>query len=113
MISHQLVGAPLGFDAILECHIEAHPKSINYWAGEDGLMIFASDKYDIYYTEKGYSLDMHLKIKNLKKQDYGIYRCIVKNPLGETDGQITLYGKKIHFSPLLFLERKKNFFYLK
>lgn len=91
MIPHQLVGAPLHYNALLECNIEAHPRSINYWAGKDGLMIFASDKYEILYTEKSYNLNMQLRVKNIQKGDYGEYRCIVKNPLGETDGQITLY----------------------
>lgn len=93
MISHQLVGAPLGYDALLECHVEANPKTINYWASGDNHMINPSEKYEIEYVEKGYSLDMQLRIKNLNKSDYGSYKCIVKNQLGETDGQISLYGK--------------------
>ena len=35
---------------------------------------------------------MELKIKDVEKQDFGTYKCIAKNPRGQTDGQITLTG---------------------
>jgi len=35
-IAHQLVGAALGQDVVLECHSEAFPKSINYWRRDNG-----------------------------------------------------------------------------
>lgn len=35
-IAHQLVGAALGQDVVLECHSEAYPKSINYWRRDNG-----------------------------------------------------------------------------
>lgn len=30
-IPNQLLGAPLGTDVLLECHVEAYPNTINYW----------------------------------------------------------------------------------
>ena len=38
---------------------------------------------------------MTLEIMELTKQDFGVYRCVAKNSLGETDGRITLHGKFI------------------
>jgi neurotrimin len=35
---------------------------------------------------------MTLTIKNISREDFGGYRCIVRNSLGETDGVIRLYG---------------------
>lgn len=35
-VPNQLVGAPLGTDVVLECHVEASPKSINYWVRDTG-----------------------------------------------------------------------------
>lgn len=43
-IPHQLVGTPLGYAVTLECHIEAHPISLNYWTREDGVMIRETNK---------------------------------------------------------------------
>lgn len=36
---------------------------------------------------------MKLTVKNLTNSDFGNYRCISKNSLGETEGSIRVYGK--------------------
>lgn len=36
---------------------------------------------------------MKLTIKNLSVGDFGNYRCISKNSLGETEGSIRVYGE--------------------
>jgi neurotrimin len=36
---------------------------------------------------------MKLTIKNLSAGDFGNYRCISKNSLGETEGSIRVYGR--------------------
>lgn len=48
---------------------------------------------------------MKLTIKNLQYGDFGNYRCISKNSLGETEGSIRVYGKS-HQTKFFF------FFYL-
>lgn len=39
---------------------------------------------------------MKLKIINISSTDFGSYRCVAKNSLGETDGYIKLDGNKIN-----------------
>jgi neurotrimin len=39
---------------------------------------------------------MKLTIKGLTVGDFGNYRCISKNSLGETEGSIRVYGEKVH-----------------
>uniref|UniRef100_A0A182J9A5 Ig-like domain-containing protein n=1 Tax=Anopheles atroparvus TaxID=41427 RepID=A0A182J9A5_ANOAO len=92
-IPHQLVGVPLYFNVTLECFTEAHPTSLNYWTREDGHMIHDSKKYR---TESNvgmpvYKTHMRLHIFNIQQTDYGTYKCVAKNPRGETDGTIRLY----------------------
>ncbi|XP_031336375.1 lachesin-like [Photinus pyralis] len=92
-IPHQLVGAPLAYSVTLECFTEAHPSSLNYWTREDGHMIHESRKY---HTENivgvpAYKTHMRLTINNIHQTDYGTYKCVAKNPRGETDGTIRLY----------------------
>lgn len=38
---------------------------------------------------------MRLTINNVQKYDYGMYKCVAKNPRGETDGTIRLYCEYI------------------
>ncbi|XP_061927853.1 lachesin isoform X6 [Apis cerana] len=92
-IPHQLVGAPLDHSVTLECYTEAHPTSLNYWTREDGLMIQGSNKYKTTSTPEkpSYKTHMTLTIHDLQEEDYGSYKCVAKNPRGETDGTIRLY----------------------
>lgn len=40
-----------------------------------------------------YKTHMRLHIYNIQQTDYGTYKCVAKNPRGETDGTIRLYSK--------------------
>ena len=42
-IPNQLEAAYIGQDVMLECHIEAYPKSINYWTTAKGDMIISGN----------------------------------------------------------------------
>uniref|UniRef100_A0A1I8P3Y2 Ig-like domain-containing protein n=1 Tax=Stomoxys calcitrans TaxID=35570 RepID=A0A1I8P3Y2_STOCA len=100
-VPNQLVGAPVLTDVTLICNVEASPKAINYWQRENGEMIIAGDRYLL--TEKEvnmYSIEMVLHIRRLQSSDFGGYKCISKNSIGDTEGTIRLYemerpGKKI------------------
>ncbi|XP_075211174.1 lachesin-like [Lycorma delicatula] len=89
-IPNQLEGAYTGQDVALECHTEAYPTSINYWTTENGDMIVSGEKYEAVSMDNGYSKYMLLKIRHVTRNDFGSYRCVAKNSLGETDGLIKL-----------------------
>ncbi|XP_045767882.1 lachesin-like isoform X2 [Maniola jurtina] len=89
-IPNQLEGAYIGQDVTLECHTEAYPSSINYWTTDRGDMIISGGKYEAFPVDSGYNKFMMLKIRNITKEDFGFYKCIAKNSLGETDGIIKL-----------------------
>lgn len=42
-VPNQLVGAPLSTDVVLECFVEASPKSINYWVKDNGKILFSNN----------------------------------------------------------------------
>ncbi|GLV34373.1 Dpr-interacting protein alpha [Carabus blaptoides fortunei] len=91
-VPNQLVGAPLGTDVVLECHVEASPKSINYWIRDTGEMVISSEKYDVQVSSKSmFEVRMIVIIRNLQADDLGSYRCIAKNSLGEVESNIRLY----------------------
>ena len=103
-IPHQLVGAPLAYNVTLECFTEAHPSSLNYWTREDGHMIHESSKHRAGNTVDSppYKTHMKLTIINIQERDYGTYKCVAKNPRGETDGTIRLYSKYFSSTVLEF-----------
>ncbi|XP_055905768.1 lachesin-like isoform X1 [Eupeodes corollae] len=93
LIPHQLVGAPEGFNVTIECFTEAHPTSLNYWTRGEGPIIHDSHKYKV-ESSIGfpvYKTHMKLTILSVSSGDDGIYKCVAKNPRGETDGIIRLY----------------------
>lgn len=94
-IPHQLVGAPLYYNVTLECFTEAHPTSLNYWTRDDGHMIHESPKYHMENVigTPAYKTHMKLLIRHIVTEDYGTYKCVAKNPRGESDGTIRLYSK--------------------
>lgn len=53
----------------------------------------AGDKYETTSTVSGYTKYMKLKIRAVGPNDFGTYRCVAKNSLGETDGNIKLDGE--------------------
>ncbi|XP_052856768.1 lachesin [Drosophila gunungcola] len=91
-VPNQLVGAPLGTDVQIECHVEASPKSINYWIKDTGEMIVTSGKYHVQESSQSmYETKMSMIVRKFQKDDVGSYRCIAKNSLGEVDSSIRLY----------------------
>ncbi|KAM8720421.1 hypothetical protein ACLKA7_006466 [Drosophila subpalustris] len=91
-VPNQLVGAPLGTDVTIECHVEASPKSINYWIKDTGEMIVSSNKYHVQDNSQSmYETKMSMIVRKFQKDDVGSYRCIAKNSLGEVDSSIRLY----------------------
>lgn len=50
-------------------------------------------KYEPVLIDNAYKIHMKLTIRAVSKSDFGTYKCISKNSLGETDGTIKLYGK--------------------
>ncbi|XP_073823365.1 dpr-interacting protein theta isoform X2 [Musca autumnalis] len=89
-IQNQLVGAAIGQNITLECQSEAFPKSINYWMKNDTIIV-PGERFVPETHESGYKITMRLTINDVDAQDFGSYRCVAKNSLGDTDGAIKLY----------------------
>ncbi|RZC34114.1 I-set domain containing protein, partial [Asbolus verrucosus] len=57
------------------------------------LMVFlvSGAKYEPVLVDNAYKVHMKLTIRSVSVTDYGSYKCVAKNSLGETDGTIKLY----------------------
>lgn len=58
-------------------------------------MTVSGEKYEAISTDSGYNKYMILKIRKLSPQDFGSYKCVAKNSLGETDGFIKLDREQV------------------
>lgn len=50
-------------------------------------------KFEPLLNETMYKVDMTLHIRSIGPKDFGSFKCVAKNSLGETDGTIKLYRK--------------------
>lgn len=57
------------------------------------IFIFLGGNFESVLNESTYKTDMTLRIKSIGPNDFGNFRCIAKNSLGETDSTIKLYSK--------------------
>ncbi|XP_070489921.1 lachesin-like isoform X3 [Chironomus tepperi] len=90
MIQNQLVGSAIGQKIMLECQSEAYPKSINYWMKNETI-ITKGKRFEPVEMENAYRVIMKLTINSVGQNDFGSYKCVSKNSLGDTDGTIKLY----------------------
>ena len=98
----QMVGSALGGWVSFECHTEAQPKAISYWARDYGseseLVLMPNARIKPEITSNGYRTHMKLTIQQLQHQDLGNYRCVAKNSLGEAEGSVKLIGTSFYTS---------------
>ncbi|XP_017772436.1 PREDICTED: lachesin-like, partial [Nicrophorus vespilloides] len=106
-VPNQLVGAPAGTDVTIDCHTEAYPRAISYWV-YDNVMLLPTKKYGTETMENSYRAHMKLTVRNLQVGDFGNYRCISKNSLGETEGSIRLYEIPMPSTPPRATEMKSS-----
>ncbi|XP_069168217.1 lachesin [Procambarus clarkii] len=88
-VPNQLVGSPVSTEVHLECFVEAHPRAITYWEYRDA-MVMNTTRVTTHTLEDNYKIHMVLDIRDLQDGDFGMYKCISKNSIAETDGSITL-----------------------
>jgi hypothetical protein len=55
------------------------------------LFFFEGKRYEPINIDNAYKVIMKLTINSVSQNDFGSYRCVSKNSLGDTDGSIKLY----------------------
>ncbi|CAK1598807.1 unnamed protein product [Parnassius mnemosyne] len=90
-IRNQLVGAVLGSDLVLECETEAYPKPVSYWSRENGEIVPSGRGLEPQKIAGTYRTILRLPIRRITSSDYGAYKCVSKNSLGDSEGTVKLY----------------------
>lgn len=54
---------------------------------------FLGSRYEQSLSHNAYKVHMKLFIRSVGEEDYGAYKCISRNALGEIDGTIQVYRK--------------------
>ncbi|XP_068631439.1 lachesin-like [Battus philenor] len=90
-IRNQLVGAVLGSDLLLECETEAYPKPVSYWSRENGEIVPTGRGLEPQKIAGSYRTILRLPVRRITSSDYGAYKCVSKNSLGDSEGTIKLY----------------------
>ncbi|GBP27499.1 hypothetical protein EVAR_14320_1 [Eumeta japonica] len=95
-IRNQLVGAALESDLDLECEVEAYPQPVSYWSRETGEILRLGGGLEPQKLEGTYRSVLRLPLRRVTRADYGAYRCVAKNSLGDTEGTIKLYLQRMN-----------------
>ncbi|KAG1655512.1 Lachesin [Nymphon striatum] len=95
-IPNELVAAPLHSKVILACIVEASPTPATSWVRGKNRLIVSTKKYEVTVVHENLKIYMKLLIYDLQKGDFGIYRCIAANDLGQNIGKINLYENRLH-----------------
>lgn len=66
--------------------------------------LFLGGKYETMLVDNAYKVAMKLLVKSVGPSDFGSYKCVAKNSLGETDGTIKLYSKYCFINYQIFVE---------
>jgi hypothetical protein len=63
-------------------------------------LYFSGGKYEAVLLDNAYKVHMKLTIRAVGPADFGSYKCVSKNSLGDTDGSIKLYREYTHWNVL-------------
>ncbi|KAJ8304910.1 hypothetical protein KUTeg_018493, partial [Tegillarca granosa] len=95
LLQTKRIGQYQGKDTILECEITAEPQAISLWKREGRLLYPDDIKYRIdVYTDHP-KVTLSLSIRDIRREDYGVYTCYAENKLGKDKEDMVLYGKHI------------------
>lgn len=90
------LGQVRGRETILECIITAFPHAVNYWEKDGRRISSSAAKYKTEaYDEGEHKIVLSLRIHEIDYTDYGEYKCVASNPLGQDQQVMYLYGKLI------------------
>jgi Immunoglobulin I-set domain len=74
---------------IMECTVKANPKPTIVWT-RDGEIVRETSKLKMFMTQTEDIYHIRLELQDPQIQDSGLYKCNIKNDLGELNANLTL-----------------------
>lgn len=74
---------------IMECKVKADPKPDILWTC-DGTVVKESNKIKMTMEQRGDIYYIKLELQDPQLEDSGLYKCNIKNSLGELNANLTL-----------------------
>lgn len=90
-IRQEIIYAAIGQKVTLECITESHPNSVNFWM--HGKEFVQGGTYESITMENVFKVIMKLIVRPLESSDFGTYKCVGKNSLGEAERLVHLHRK--------------------
>lgn len=88
------VGQALGYDADLECHVEAYPPPSIIWV-KDEIIISNNQHHSVaHFSLSDESTDSTMRVITVEQRQYGEYKCKASNKLGYAETKIELHETK-------------------
>lgn len=91
---NNLIYTSIGQKVTLECITESHPNSVNYWIRGKGDIV-QGGSYETIVLDNIFKVIMKLVVRPVKSTDFGVYKCVAKNSLGESEETIKIHRKYI------------------
>lgn len=85
----------MGQKITVECISEAHPKAINYWL--HNMDYVQGGMYETFVVENVYRTSMKLLVRPRNSSEFGAYKCVARNSMGEAEKTITIKRKSNAF----------------
>ncbi|XP_041369787.1 lachesin-like [Gigantopelta aegis] len=93
-LPNKRIGQVLKKETILDCIVTAYPQAVSVWKFK-GRELSKSSKHNVeVFNEGDHKITLSLRIKDIGKEDYGLYTCVASNSMGRTSKRMELYGKK-------------------
>ena len=90
-IRQETMYASIGQKVTLECITESHPNSVNFWM--HGKEFVQGGTYESITMENVYKVIMKLVVRPVDPEDFGVYKCVGRNSLGEAEKYVNLHRK--------------------
>lgn len=90
-VRQDAVYAAFGQKVTLECITEAYPNSINYWT--HGSSQVPGGTFESVTMENVFKVIMQLVVRPHQLADFGAYRCVGQNSLGESERMVYLHRR--------------------